>query len=646
MAWHEGLLDSQRKAAQHAGSHARLLAGPGTGKTLTLTRHIWFLITELKIPPESIVALTFTRAAARELRQRVANSLGQSNLPRISTLHSFALRQLNKNEGIITSLPQPLRIADDWEERNIILEDLKSLIGLRNVVDARELLHQLSSDWESLIADEDSWEQRYPNPKFLAAWREHRKIYGYTLRSELVYQLKKNLETRGDFELESPIHHLVVDEYQDLNKCDISIVKRLADRDCELFIAGDDDQSIYGFRKAHPDGIRHFPKEYNTVTDINLEICMRCDRKILDIGLFVAQQDYERIDKAIHPGASVKEGEVKLLRFKNQNEEARGIADLCKYLSKIYDFSDILILLRSDRNKAFSRPIVAALEREGIPASVSETANLMNTKGGRSFLAFLRILVHLNDSLAWRTLFENWFDGIGPTTVKNLYSLSRQNSKSFSQIVLDFYENPQILPSRYRKRLYSDVTKIMNLRDESIRHGCLDVHDSFEALKDTIIPGAEFFVSDEAERSSILSRIEQISGSVLYSLKDILALLGNSEDAEPDIDERKVNILTMHRAKGLTYKAVIVAAAEDEYIPGRSENEGDERRLLYVSLTRAQHHLFITYCDRRIGQQLRTGREGGKATRSITRFLRDSPFSPQAGPDAIADLGGKKSEGL
>lgn len=489
-------------------------------------------------------------------------------------------------------------------------------------------------------------EQRYPNPKFLAAWREHRTIYGYTLRSELVYQLKKNLETRGDFELESPIHHLVVDEYQDLNKCDISIIKRLDDRDCELFIAGDDDQSIYGFRKAHPEGIRRFPKEYNAVTDINLDVCMRCDRNILNIGLFVAQQDYERIDKAIHPGPSVKEGEVKLLRFKDQNEEARGIAALCKYLSNFYQFGDILILLRSDRNKAFSRPIISALEHEGIPASVSETANLMDEKGGRSFLAFLRILVHLHDSLAWRTLFENWFDGIGPTTVKNLYELARQNSKTFSQVILEFYEDPQILPSRYRQRLYSSISEVMILKKKVEKMGGLDAHDSFEDLKDAIIPGEEFFITNEDERNGILSNIERIAESTLYSLKDIIALLGNSEDLEPDIEEGKVNILTMHRAKGLTYKAVIVAAAEDEYIPGRSENEGDERRLLYVSLTRAKHHLFITYCDRRTGQQLHTGREGGKATRSITRFLRDSPFSPQAGPDAIADLGDKKSEGL
>ena len=120
MAWDDDLLTDQRTAAKHVGTHARLLAGPGTGKTLTLTRRVCFLVTESNISAKSILALTFTRAAAGELRQRVANELGEDQSPRISTLHSFALRQLLKNATKITDLPQPLRIADDWEERNIV----------------------------------------------------------------------------------------------------------------------------------------------------------------------------------------------------------------------------------------------------------------------------------------------------------------------------------------------------------------------------------------------------------------------------------------------------------------------------------------------------------------------------------------------
>ena len=209
MPWDDGLLPDQEAAASHIGSHARMLAGPGTGKTLVLTRRIIYLIHVQQTAPDEILALTFTRAAAHELRQRVASELPNQNTPRIATLHSFALRQLLRNSNRITTLPQPLRIADDWEERHVILEDLKATLQLENIRDARELFNQLSSDWESLAADEGIMT---PDPRFVGAWEEHRGIYSYTIRSELVYQLKRSLEQLGDFELESPTRYLLVDE--------------------------------------------------------------------------------------------------------------------------------------------------------------------------------------------------------------------------------------------------------------------------------------------------------------------------------------------------------------------------------------------------------------------------------------------------
>ena len=159
MSWSDNLLHDQEVAAAHTGTHARLLAGPGTGKTLTLTRHICFLIDDQNVAPDKILALTFTRAAARELRQRVAAELGEKQSPTVSTLHSFALRQLLRNAPTIIALPQPLKIADDWEERHIVLEDLKSLLNLQRINDARELLNDLSADWQSLTADESDWEK-------------------------------------------------------------------------------------------------------------------------------------------------------------------------------------------------------------------------------------------------------------------------------------------------------------------------------------------------------------------------------------------------------------------------------------------------------------------------------------------------------
>jgi hypothetical protein len=311
IGWYSGLTKQQKEAASHFGGHARLLAGPGTGKTWVLTRRIMFLIQEKGISPKEILALTFTRAAASELKQRVARELGEANVPKISTLHAFALRQLIRNSPKIFALPQPLRIADDWEEKNVIFRDIKRIINKETIKQIQELFNELSADWETLTADE-----RYtPDPRFIGAWQEHRTIFGYTLRSELVYQLKRSLELVEDFTLEHPILHLLVDEYQDLNKCDLAVVKAITNNNIELFAAGDDDQSIYLFRKAHPDGIRNFQIEYEDAKDLKLSICKRCDSEILNIAEFVANLDTKRIPKQTTPETGKPNGDVRLLRF-------------------------------------------------------------------------------------------------------------------------------------------------------------------------------------------------------------------------------------------------------------------------------------------------------------------------------------------
>jgi len=190
MTWNDNLLDDQIDAASFYGSHARLLAGPGTGKTLSLTRRVLFLINEKEVDPSKITVLTFTRAAA-ELKNRIKNELDdESSLPHISTIHSFALKLLLKNPAR-ERLSQPLRIANDYEEEVIIKREIKSILGLTHIKEVDNLFNQLSADWETLSAELDGWADRFPDPRFLGAWQEHRSIYGYVLRSELVYQLKK-----------------------------------------------------------------------------------------------------------------------------------------------------------------------------------------------------------------------------------------------------------------------------------------------------------------------------------------------------------------------------------------------------------------------------------------------------------------------
>lgn len=650
MPWDAGLTPEQRNAAGYAGTHARLLAGPGTGKTLTLTRHICFLIEERNVEPERICALTFTRAAAHELRRRVESEVGRGKVPRISTLHSFALRQLLRNSNRLTFLPQPLRVADDWEERHIILEDLKALLNLGGIDEARRLLNELSADWQRLTADQADWDKRFPNPAFLGAWREHRGIYGYVLRAELVYQLKRALEQYGDFSLDGPPRYLLLDEYQDLNRCDLAVVKAIADRGAEVYAAGDDDQSIYGFRMAHPEGIRRFPQDYPGARELSLTVCKRCDREILDLGLFVARQDFRRINKPLRAEDGHTGAEIAILRFRDQNEEAQGVADLCRHLINDRGLQPhhILILLRSDHNGAFSSVLRQVLGAHGVPLGIATAdTNPLNAPAGRQVLAFLRLLANHTDHLAWRTLLKLRNNGVGPGAVNAAYELARARNAKFAEALQTICDDPS-LAGRHGARIRTEVEAIRAILGDLSSLLSADEDNGAEIdLTETIGQIVRRLVDDEVQREALQHQFWlAIQAAERKSISDLVrALEVSREDLEQEIDEGKVNILTMHKAKGLTAEAVVIVAAEDEYVPGRAQGDAadDERRLLYVSLTRAKHHLFITYCDRRTGAQRNTGRTAGQPRRSLTRFLRDGPIAPQEGSTYVANLGRVRS---
>ncbi|MCL6508905.1 MAG: ATP-dependent helicase, partial [Bryobacteraceae bacterium] len=530
--------------------------------------------------------------------------------------------------------------------RHIILEDLKALLNLNRIDDAHRLLNELSADWQRLTADEADWDRRFPNPAFLGAWREHREIYGYVLRAELVYQLKRALEQHGDFSLDGPPGHLLVDEYQDLNRCDLAVVKAIGEGGAEVYVAGDDDQSIYGFRGAHPEGIRRFPQDYDGAHDLALEVCKRCDQEILDLGLFVARQDFRRIDKPLRAEDGRTGAEIAVLRFRDQNEEAQGVAALCQHLIRERGLQpdQILILLRSDRNGAFSSVLRQALDARVVPVGIDTAdTNPLNAPSGRQVLAFLRLLDNDTDHLAWRTLLKLRNNGLGPGAVDAVYGVAKARNARFALALRMVTKDPS-LGGRHGGRIRTAVETIdAKIQELSELLPSEDENEEESNLAETIDQIVRRLVGDEAERRAIEHQFRlAIQAAEPESVNELVrALEVSREDIEQELEEGKVNILTMHKAKGLTAEAVIVVAAEDEYLPGRAEGEAvdDERRLLYVSLTRAKHYLFITYCERRTGAQRYTGRTSGQVRRSLTRFLQDAPVAPQPGTVYVRNLG-------
>lgn len=613
----------QTAAIEHVGRHARLLAGPGTGKTWVLTERVAHLV-EIGVAPSTIVALTFTRFAASELRRRVRNRVGEDRLPEIRTLHSFALQQLVRNSVELQGTGGAVRVADDWEERNLVLADLKRWLDLPDIDAARDLLAQMSAGWQRLDADDAEWEQSFPNPRFIGALSDHQRRYRYVLRAELVYRLRREMEVRGT-EFELPAYkHLLVDEYQDLNRCDLDVVRRIAAAGAELFVAGDDDQSIYAFRYAHPEGIRRFVSEYDAVP-LALTICRRCGPAVLDLASFVIQQDYERIPKELQPEQGKPDGLVRIVYFDDQFAEATGIARVCRFLvdQRGVTPGDILILLRNDRYGLYSGPIVAALNSLGVPVNASTEDSPLETDSGQRVIAALRLLGSPDDDLAWSTLVRTE-QGIGIERIVALDAHCQANGGNFSAAFAS-------LPGQGILAAVSNLVQRTTQQMEVLR----DLTDEAAALIGAVVP--EF--AAEPDRPSI--QAELIGLLQLHDVTDLGGLLSAIEDQrmelEQDLAPTAVNVMTMHQAKGLTARCTIVAAAEDELVPGRGE-VAEERRLLYVSLTRASERLLVTYALQRRGAQLFTGRTRGVPERHLTQYLQDAPVRPRSGAEFVAAL--------
>ena len=647
------LTEEQTKVIQHDDRAAvRLVAGPGTGKTFTLTEYVAHLIIEEGVSPKEIQLISFTRMTAHDLQESIVDRLGKKS-PRASTLHSYALQKLLASGEAVHELPQPLCIADDWEEENIIRKDLQFLcgIGLKAVDDN---VKKMASDWATLRADESGWEKDFPNPSFMGVWNSHRWAYGYTLRAELVYRLKELFSRRGDFASNMLVpRYLLVDEYQDLNHCDVDVIHKFASLGARLLVAGDDDQSIYGFRNAHPAGIRNFMQDYHEKGPISLSLnlCQRCPREILDLSEYVIGQqgdEGKRIPKDI--STEKNGGKVDILCFPNQESEARGIAQICRALINDGVAPDcILILLRGDPQHRFSKPLIENLKCLGIEAGGRKVSNPLDENNGRMLLSFMRLAVCQKDSLAWRAILNLWCRGIGDKTI-DIYYQRTNRLKNFGQVLLDLYTNGRGAFSKGReKTFFNHVDKILKKIEMLFPKVALESKETPEDVMAVVREAAVDLIKDENKRNEVLEKFQQISHATgAVSIGDLVqearkeytaSEKSESDDEDSEVESNKINILTMHKAKGLTAEVVIVVGAEDENISEKNPVE-EECRLFYVSLTRAKKRLFITHCDRREGIQKHSGRNVGSSHRRIIRFLDGCPYKSQDGEEFARKFNG------
>ncbi len=608
--------EQRRFMAHNPNRHARLEAGPGTGKSFTLIAYLERLL-EQPAPPK-VRLLTFTRAATAELAEKIKGSPAAQTL-RPSTIHSFAISVLLQNPGL-GRFPEPLRIADDWENDNVVLETLKHVAGFKKRELQHDLMPKMAANWQSLVEDPGFEVHGSEKARFLGAWEEHRRILGYTLLGELPYRLLKALEQYPDlagldFDL------LLVDEYQDLNACDLGVLKNIAERGTAIIAAGDSDQSIYGRRYADPSGIRRFTTEYVAAEDYPLSVTMRCGSRIIEWANHVIAGDPDRRQDrpVLVPRTGSQPGEVGLFRFTDNIAETQGVAEIVQGLVTQEGVApaDILILLRSDPNRIFSGPIRSELECRGIQCSdPSLLQEVLSRDANRRFIAAFRLVENPEDSLSWATHLL-LTPGVGSTFFRYVYDYAQRNNLTFAQALLKLDgKNYEGGPSSSKQAL----RQIFNIRYwlEGRRLPPLPPSGGWP---DWLHENAEEFNCDEELRDLLQEVAERLDSPELGLLLSQLQPLGK------DIAQTKsegVRIMTMAASKGLTVRATVIPAVEDLIIPNPRSNQREERRLLYVAMTRSKEFLYCTYAQRRTAPTALSG-QASFGRRTHSHFLNDGP---------------------
>lgn len=614
--------------------HGRVLAGPGTGKSATVVALVERLLTEQQAPKIRLV--TFTRAATAELAQKVAGA-SALEVERPSTIHSFAISSLLKNPGA-GGHPQPLRIADDWDMAQIVRPQLAALTGVRPTDVKNQLLPEMAAAWESLEPGRDPDVPEELRNRFLGAFQEHRRVFGYTLLAELPFLLRSALETHDDL-VGLDYDLLVVDEYQDLNACDLSLLELLSQRGVSIFGVGDDEQSIYGFRRAAPEGIRRFCEDYPGAADYQLTVSHRSGFKIVRWARHVIEADPRRAvdsQRLVTP-AGAATGETAFLAFPSQVTEARGVADLVEHLiqrEKIKP-ADIVIMARGDHNGHFSNPIKKELSGRGIVVHDPTWVDaVLGEPASRKVLLLARLLCDQGDSLAWAGLLC-LTAGIGAGFRMSTFESAREEQTTFAAALLSTDPDAvQGAEAGVARKARAVVDQTLAWLGEHPPPEGLEKGTWGDWLRATFTADAPAQISQELDK--LLAIVDDEAGADL-SLGRYLGQIQPLAKDHAVASVSGVRFMSMAMSKGLTVEASIIIGAEEGIVPYPEADVHEERRLLYVAMTRARRHNFVTMARRRTGPTARSGTVDVQGRRRPTRFLSHGPVRVRDGPDFIKD---------
>lgn len=602
----------QREAVTHDSGPLLILAGAGSGKTRVLTYRTAFLVGEKKISPQNILGVTFTNKAAGEMKARVESLLGlkSANLW-FSTFHSLCAKILRAESNQI-GYSKYFTIYDEDDQLSLIKDCLEELALASQRFSPSAILNKISA-CKNILMD---W-RTYPDYAYDFFEKNVAKVYELyqkklekanamdfdDLIMKIVELLEKNPKTLEKYQ--NLWEHILVDEYQDTNKAQYVLVKLLSEKNKNLCVVGDDDQSIYGWRGADLNNILDFEKDFPDCKVILLEQNYRSTNIILDAAWSVVKNNTSRKEKKLWTEKSGGEKLTVTVCYDEKNE-ALGIVDKIKELSKEHDYSDFVILYRTN---AQSRVLEQGLRDEGIPYTIVGGVRFYERKEIKDVLAFLRILVNPNDSISLKRVLKTFGDGIGAKTILKIEEFAFKNNKTLLESLFE-KESINSLSNKAKNSILQIVHLIQEFDSSKDK---LPVNELTEKIiQETKYLDTLLFEKTEEAESRAENVKELISATTEFkerhpnpTLENFLEEVSLMTDIDRwDSSQEAVNLMTLHSAKGLEFPVVFICGLEEGLFPlSRSMDTvaelEEERRLFYVGVTRAKEKVLLSYAKKR-----------------------------------------------
>ena len=632
----EGLNPPQREAVCHTDGALLILAGAGSGKTRVITHRMGHMIRVRGIYPASILAVTFTNKAAEEMRSRIAKLLGEadrSRLPQVSTFHSFCVRLLRRSGANLAQIrpgfTTQFNIYDSDDQLALMKQIFKSLVLDEKFMKYNAAISVVSNAKSNRQTPQDF--HKLPDPKmqriaviyerYEMALRQANALDFDDLLLEAVRLLRHDTEMRAHYN--RALQYLMIDEYQDTNRCQYDIMRLLSDGHKNVCVVGDEDQSIYGWRGADIKNILDFEKDFPNAKVIRLEQNYRSTKNILDAAGAVVANNKMRKGKTLWTD-SESGARIGLYEGMDGENEALFIADsIDKVLRESRD-ERVAVLYRTNFQ---SRQIEEALRRYNLKYVVVGGFSFYQRAEIKDMLSYLKCAHSPHDSISLLRVINTPARGIGKTTVEEIERFALQNGISVWDAIGRLLEEKHF-PGRAENALTLFQKLIAECHEAAATQPVSDV------LR-TIIERSGYQRMLEADLSpDSPARVENISellnaaaeaverGETINEFLDHAALVSDSDGID---EQARINLLTMHNAKGLEFPSVYVVGMEDGLFPHSRSLESEsqmeeERRLCYVAMTRAERRLTLSWA------RFRRKFGGGPSEPTIrSRFLREVP---------------------